>query len=168
MNQMRELLPCPFCGGPVDIEKTIDGRKWYGVVCRNTFNRGGSCAVSICPSASEECAIERWNMRAQSAAVPVVGEVIPQDWDGIDGAVAWHLIDRHGEGWSQIGQMMGEWLKANSIDSAKLALLLRCEAALEVLMEECKSSNDCQYGTLSTSHIIGIIDAAIAGETEHG
>lgn len=60
------LKPCPFCGGQVDIEKTIDGRKWYGVVCRNTQNLGGSCAVSIRPSASEESAIGRWNMRAQA------------------------------------------------------------------------------------------------------
>jgi len=60
-----KLLPCPFCGGPVDLEQTVNKRAWWGVVCRNTTgNRGGSCAVSIRPSASPEAAIERWNRRA--------------------------------------------------------------------------------------------------------
>jgi hypothetical protein len=38
-------------------------RTWYGIICRNTINRGGSCAVQIVPSASEEAAAARWNMR---------------------------------------------------------------------------------------------------------
>jgi len=66
-----ELLPCPFCGGPVSLERahdTLDNihgtRKWWGVVCRNTLNLGGTCAVQIRPSASPETAIERWNRRA--------------------------------------------------------------------------------------------------------
>lgn len=61
-----ELLPCPFCGGSVYIERTIDGREWFGVVCRNTMNRGGTCAIQQLPSASREAAIERWNTRAKS------------------------------------------------------------------------------------------------------
>jgi hypothetical protein len=65
-----ELLPCPFCGGPVKLEKAhvrrdyIEGdRQFYGVVCRNTTNRGGSCCMEQVPSASEEAAVARWNMR---------------------------------------------------------------------------------------------------------
>lgn len=57
------LKPCPFCGGPVKLEQTIDGRKWWGVVCRNTIGHGGTCAVQIIPSASEEAAVARWNRR---------------------------------------------------------------------------------------------------------
>jgi hypothetical protein len=38
-------------------------RRWYGVVCRNTINRGGSCCMEQVPSASQEAAIDRWNMR---------------------------------------------------------------------------------------------------------
>jgi Lar family restriction alleviation protein len=60
---MSELKPCPFCGGPVALETTIDGRTWFGVVCRNTTNLGGSCAVQIAPSATEQAAIKRWNTR---------------------------------------------------------------------------------------------------------
>lgn len=59
-----KLLPCPFCGGPVELEKTVDRRDWWGVVCRNTWGRGGTCAIEQRPSASEAAAVERWNTRA--------------------------------------------------------------------------------------------------------
>jgi hypothetical protein len=36
-----------------------------------------------------------------------------QDWKGMDGTTAWHLIDRHADNWADIGKMMGEWLAAN-------------------------------------------------------
>lgn len=70
-----ELKPCPFCGGSVRLEQTdptmdhIHGRRdWWGVVCRNTENVGGSCAIQQRPSASKEAAINRWNTRAALAA----------------------------------------------------------------------------------------------------
>lgn len=70
MNEEIKLKPCPFCGGPVKLEKAhvhqseIYGkRQFYGVVCRNTINLGGSCGMEQVPSASEEAAISRWNMR---------------------------------------------------------------------------------------------------------
>ena len=37
-----------------------------------------------------------------------------QDWRGLDGAIAWHLIERQAENWNQVGEMMNEWLKANT------------------------------------------------------
>lgn len=65
------LLPCPFCGGPVNLELVkIDGtamygrREWWGVICRNTENLGGTCAIQQIPSASKEAAVARWNRRA--------------------------------------------------------------------------------------------------------
>jgi hypothetical protein len=65
-----ELKPCPFCGGPVQLERAKDtrdpilgARRWYGVVCRNLINLGGTCAIQQRPSATQEAAIERWNMR---------------------------------------------------------------------------------------------------------
>jgi hypothetical protein len=64
------LLPCPFCGGEVKLEEAeqtrdpiMGWRRWWGVVCRNTINRGGTCAIMQRPSASPEAAISRWNMR---------------------------------------------------------------------------------------------------------
>lgn len=37
-----------------------------------------------------------------------------QDWKGMDGATAWHLIWRHADGWSDTRMMMEEWCNANS------------------------------------------------------
>jgi len=37
-----------------------------------------------------------------------------QDWKGLDGAIAWHFIERQAENWNQVGEMMNEWLKANT------------------------------------------------------
>lgn len=40
-----------------------------------------------------------------------------QDWKGMDGAIAYHLIDRHAENWNEISAMMNAWLRANSGNS---------------------------------------------------
>jgi hypothetical protein len=76
-----ELLPCPFCGGKVDLEPPTKSwheqhglRNWWGVACRNTINLGGSCAIQQIPSASKEAAIERWNRRALTTPQPGVRE----------------------------------------------------------------------------------------------
>lgn len=60
----EKLKPCPFCGGEVQLE-TVKSRAGtlYGVVCRNTGNRGCTCAMEQVPSRSAEAAIARWNMR---------------------------------------------------------------------------------------------------------
>ena len=36
-----------------------------------------------------------------------------QNWKGMDGSIAWHLIERHAENWNQVGEMMNEWLGEN-------------------------------------------------------
>ena len=41
----------------------------------------------------------------------------PQDWKGVDGAIAFHLIERHADGWADVGRMMDEWLTANTTTS---------------------------------------------------
>lgn len=68
----RDLLPCPFCGGSVNLEQPAPTwseshgqRNWWGVKCRNTENLGGTCCIEQVPSASKEAAITRWNRRAQ-------------------------------------------------------------------------------------------------------
>jgi len=69
-HEDSELLPCPFCGGPVKLEsagvyrdEVYGHREFWGVVCRNTINRGGTCCIEQRPSASKEAAIDRWSMR---------------------------------------------------------------------------------------------------------
>ncbi|UXN73408.1 Lar family restriction alleviation protein [Devosia sp. A8/3-2] len=67
---MSELLPCPFCGGAVFLERPTERPlhsppdEWWGVVCRNTENLGGTCAIQQRPSRTKEAAIDRWNTRA--------------------------------------------------------------------------------------------------------
>lgn len=41
-----------------------------------------------------------------------------QEWKGMDGAIAFHLIERHADNWSDAGKMMNEWLVANAQDRA--------------------------------------------------
>lgn len=36
-----------------------------------------------------------------------------QEWAGMPGAIAWHLIDRHADNWDEAGEMMNAWLRAN-------------------------------------------------------
>ena len=40
-------------------------------------------------------------------------EVETRDWSGVDGATAWHLIDRHANNWTDVGEMMNAWLASN-------------------------------------------------------
>ena len=37
-------------------------------------------------------------------------EKASQNWEGMDGATAWHLIDRYADGWADVGRMMQECL----------------------------------------------------------
>ena len=36
-----------------------------------------------------------------------------QNWRGMDGACAFNLIERHANGWADVGRMMEAWLAAN-------------------------------------------------------
>ena len=60
----EKLKPCPFCGGPVNLEKVcLESGIWYGVICRNTGNHGWTCAMEQIPSRTADAAIARWSMR---------------------------------------------------------------------------------------------------------
>lgn len=75
----QELLPCPFCGGPVQLEEAhrtrdhyMGERRWWGVTCRNTTNHGGTCCMDQVPSASKEAAVNRWNMRGGARTLQIL------------------------------------------------------------------------------------------------
>ena len=44
-----------------------------------------------------------------------------QDWAGMDGACAFHLIERHASGWDEVARMMQAWLDANKSSPTKTA-----------------------------------------------
>lgn len=45
-----------------------------------------------------------------------------QDWARLDGATAFHLIERHADGWSEVGHMMESWRSARQRDSRDITL----------------------------------------------
>lgn len=45
---------------------------------------------------------------------PKEADEAAQNWRGMDGATAWHLIDRHADNWAEVGEMMDAWLRANT------------------------------------------------------
>lgn len=55
---------------------------------------------------------------ARQQAEPATIEDNSQQWAGMDGATAWHLIDRHADGWGDVAKMMGEWLNAKTRPAA--------------------------------------------------
>lgn len=75
------------------------------------------------PALSEESEIEkeRDTLAAELKAVrgdqsPTVEDINLQEWKGMDGACAWHLIDRHADDWNHIARLMNAWLQANRED----------------------------------------------------
>jgi hypothetical protein len=64
---------------------------------------------------------------------------VAQLWAGMDGAVAFHLIERHGQGWADIGQMMDAWLEANRGRSASAVALL--EKSLVAIRDKAMSAD---------------------------
>ena len=70
-------------------------------------------------SADCELAWQAWQAGEQherESTITVANQ--SQDWKGMDGTTAFHLITRHADGWSDVGKMMGEWLEANRDRSA--------------------------------------------------
>ena len=91
-DHKHDLLPCPFCGGPVELEYTVNSRDWWGVKCRNTMNLGGTCAIQQIPSASKEAAIERWNRRAPVHAQALIDTVIRPRVTGVNPAFGMPIL----------------------------------------------------------------------------
>jgi hypothetical protein len=54
-----------------------------------------------------------------------------QNWRGMTGATAFHIIGRHADGWTDISTMMKAWLKANTeaaVMDEREACAMVCEA----------------------------------------
>jgi hypothetical protein len=54
-----------------------------------------------------------------------------QRWKGMNGAIAYQLIERHADGWADVGVMMDAWLEANALNQQ--AGVVEDEAAVERL-----------------------------------
>lgn len=50
-------------------------------------------------------------VREDAFGLPTI-EDASQNWEKLDGAVAWHLIERHAENWADVAKMMDEYVAA--------------------------------------------------------
>ena len=73
------------------------------------------------PIGSRDCGLQWAAWQAGAAAERQKKITVPdqmQEWKGMDGAIAFHLIERHANGWDDASKMMHEWLEANRDRSA--------------------------------------------------
>ena len=70
--------------------------------------------------ANDHAATNAWKKLLSAAPEPEQQSVEPeetsypvQEWKGMDGAITYHLIDRHADNWKDVGEMMQQWLVAN-------------------------------------------------------
>lgn len=45
-----------------------------------------------------------------------------QEWKGVDGAIAWHLIERHAVTWEDTAKMMEAWILSNGGNLSEIIL----------------------------------------------
>ena len=63
-----------------------------------------------------------------------------QNWLGMDGATAWHLIDRHADDWSDVGELMNAWLRAHVLaEREACALIAEKEAQMRRELADCQA-----------------------------
>lgn len=88
------------------------------------------------------------------------------DWTGQSGAVAWHLIFRHAEDWSETGDMMEAWARAycGEREAALTARVAELEAALRPFAAEFADYDGCYVSDRMT--LPEMYDAAVP-ESSH-
>jgi hypothetical protein len=82
--------------------------------CHEVLMRDKHGPVVFSCRADAQAVADAINAAAPEPPAPGVGEEGAQNWQGMDGAIAFHLIDRHAEGWNQVGEMMEAWRAANT------------------------------------------------------
>ena len=78
-----------------------------------------------------------------------------QDFKGLDGAIAWHLIERQAKNWNQVGEMMNEWLKANTPTKEWVGL------TDEEILTKCESVPDYDIGNHDLIRFARAIEAKL-------
>jgi hypothetical protein len=68
----------------------------------------------------------------KGACIPTREDAERQQWKGIDGAIAFHLIDRHADSWHEAARMMHAWRDANLPAEAEAlrSALSQCATAI--------------------------------------
>jgi hypothetical protein len=101
-----------------ELKLVLEALKW----CHGGEPCGTSEAIAVVEKAlanvatndiSKEYVDEMQKQRHEQEPVATV-ENNSQQWKGMDGAIAFHLIERHADNWSDARKMMEEWLSANT------------------------------------------------------
>ena len=75
-------------------------------------------AINMSPLYEFAKLIAEKSKKEQDMPVAII-ENNSQNWKGMDGAIAWHLIERHAVNWADVGKMMNEWLFSNTTPQTK-------------------------------------------------
>ena len=101
-----------------ELKLVLEALKW----CHGGEPCGTAEAIAVVEKAlanvatndtSKEYVDEMQKQRHEQEPVTTVDDN-SQKWAGMDGAIAFHLIERHADGWNDIRKMMEEWLSANT------------------------------------------------------
>lgn len=112
------------------------------------------CVAAFVESQFKRVVAERDALAAKLKAVrgdqsPTVEDINLQEWKGMDGACAWHLIDRHADDWNHIARLMNAWLEANR---EELAAELKALREQEPVSHEFQAQDGSWRGFINESH----------------
>ncbi len=84
-----------------------------------------------------------------------------QQWAGMDGVMAWQLIERHADNWTDIGYMMNAWLSANVTKVRPISIDMNLAMAIADQAGIHNAPTNCTW-----TQLFNLIDAACSYERE--
>jgi len=93
------------------MQQALDALKEWDALIKYQFT-GSSEAMSAMQYAAWHTVDVIAAIEQELANLTPTIEDASQNWSKLDGAVAWHLIERHAENWGDVGKMMDEYVAA--------------------------------------------------------
>ena len=112
--------------------------------------RSHAAAVSAADNAALRAENEQLRRRIE---VPTIDRG-SQNWKALDGATAFHLIERHADGWADVAQMMDEWLEARTDTLSKRVEELEAASLF-------RDADDPERGCSSIEEVIAEYDPGV-------
>ena len=114
----RWLPHWPFYNDYPSLQDVMDGKAFPPIAYMTAVKdriRWLSRSLERVVSERDALAAELKGVRVTQQA-PTTEDINLQEWKGMDGACAWHLIDRHADDWNHVARLMNAWLEANRED----------------------------------------------------
>ena len=111
----RWLPHWPFYNDYPSLQDVMDGKAFPPIAYMTAVKdriRWLSRSLERVVSERDALAAELKGVRVTQQA-PTTEDINLQEWKGMDGACAWHLIDRHADDWNHVARLMNAWLEAN-------------------------------------------------------